>query len=111
MVPANGHNTAFHALVPHEEKAERCIGQDLRLSAGNKGLFAVLWIGRRRLYIPPQPEVESQPRMNLEVILEEESSKPGVVICVFGRILIHGDRLSQQEIGQRVALISRRPGS
>ena len=43
--------------------------------------------------------------MDLEIVLREKPGEPGIVIGVFGRVLVHGDGQAQEEVGEAISLV------
>lgn len=62
-------------------------------------------VGGRRLHVVAQSEVKSETGVYLEIVLHKQAGQPEVIDRVLGRILIHSDGKTQQEIGESIALI------
>src|SRR4051794_26834074 len=108
MIPTNGNDAAFHSRIADEKQSQRSARKDLGLHARYKRLFAVLGVNGRSLHIPAKTEIQSKARMYFEIVLHEQSAKPGVVVGVFGRVLVHGDWKAEQKVPKSVALVGFR---
>ena len=91
------------AIVAREQQPFGSIRRNGGLAAGHEGQLAVLRIGQRLLQVVTDAEVQRHPRMNPEIILREHAEVGAAVDLADRRILAHGCRKSQKEIGVRIA--------
>lgn len=62
----------------------------------------------RGLDVVTEAEIEGEPLVHLEVVLNEEAGLPEVVERSFRRVLIHSDGQAEQEVGEGITLVGLR---
>ena len=67
----------------------------MRSGAGNEGQLSVMRIGGGRLHFIAKAEVQREPGMDAEVVLEEEARIPAVIDLGHRSVLIHRARQAE----------------
>src|ERR1700733_2649186 len=107
MMPPDRHDASRDTRIAEEKSAlRRCRNRD-RLFSFLKARPSILGIGRRRLNIPAQAEIQRETGEDSEIILHKEARTPAIGVTGHGSVPRYRGRKAHYAVGDSATRDSR----
>src|ERR1700723_179362 len=101
MLPPDRHDASRDTRVAEEKSALRSRRNRHRLLSDLKASASILGIGRRRLDIPAQAEIQRETGEDPEIILHKDARTPAIGVTGDGSVLRYRRRQAHYEVCDR----------